>query len=225
MCSELDGANLQTDNEWPGLQSLVMSDQPRLIDTFGHFHPGAWSFSRYPTPYRAGSTCLDHILISPAASEFFAPTSAPIQTYDKTPDHHPVTYTSQVPPHTFSETPTTKRNVFRKLTEQERSTHRDSLAPMAKWCESTLPCFDSLSSTDMERSREAVLEEVSTSYHTISAPTHPTSSALVKKIKASLKSLPPPGHPAYPASMDTLNKHVKELKTKVHKAATTKIHR
>ena len=62
------------------------------------------------------------------------------------------------------------------------------------------------------------------SYHTITAPSHPTSPALVKKIKASLNSLPPPSHPAYPASMDTLNKHVKEWETTVNKAATTKIH-
>ena len=70
-----------------------------------------------------------------------------------------------------------------------------------------------------------MLEEVATSYHTITAPSHPTSSALVKIIKASLNSLPPPSHPAYPASMDTLNKHVKEWETKVNKAASTKIHR
>ena len=70
-------------------------------------------------------------LVSPAASEFFAPTSATIQTDDKTSDHHPVTYTSQVPPHPFSETLTTKRKLFRKLTEQERSKHHDSLATLA----------------------------------------------------------------------------------------------
>ena len=70
-----------------------------------------------------------------------------------------------------------------------------------------------------------MLEEVATSYHTMTTPSHPTSSALVKKIKASLNSLPPPSHPGYPSSMDTLNKHVKEWETKVNKAATTKIHR
>ena len=70
-----------------------------------------------------------------------------------------------------------------------------------------------------------MLEEVATSYHTITAPSHPTSSALVKNVKASLNSLPPPSHPDYPASMDTLNKHVKEWETKVNKAATTKIPR
>ena len=70
-----------------------------------------------------------------------------------------------------------------------------------------------------------VLEEVATSYHNISTPSHPTSSALVKKIKASLQTLTPPNHPNYPASMDTLNKLVKEWETKVNKAATTKIHR
>ena len=100
-----------------------------------------------------------------------------------------------------------------------------SLRPLAKWCESTLRRLDSLSSADIERFTDAVLEEVATSYHTITAPSHPTSSALVKKIKASLNFLSPPSHPAYPASMDTLNKHVKEWETKVNKAATTKIHR
>ena len=210
MCPELDGANLQTNNEWPWLRRLVTSDLPRLIDTFGHFHQAARSFSRYPTPYRASSSRLDHILISLAASESFSPTSATIQTDDKTSDHHSVTYTSQVPPHPFSETPTTKRNVFRKLTERDRSTHHDSLAPLAKWCESTLRHFNSLSSTDIELFTDAVLEEVATSYHTITAPSQPTSSALVKKIKVSLNSLPPPSHPDYPASMDTLNKHAKE---------------
>ena len=70
-----------------------------------------------------------------------------------------------------------------------------------------------------------MLGEIATSYHTITTPSQPTSSALVKKIKASLNSLPPPSHPGYPASMDTLNKHAKELKTQVNKAATTKIHR
>ena len=98
MCLELDGANLQTDNGWPWLRRRVTSDPPRLIDTLRHFHPSERSFSRYPTPYRASSSRLDHILLSPAASEFFAPTSATIQTDDKTSDHHPVTYTSQVPP-------------------------------------------------------------------------------------------------------------------------------
>ena len=116
MCPELDGANLQTDNEWPWLWRQVTSDPPRLIDTFRHFHPPARSFSRYPTPYRASSSRLDHILISPTASEIF----------------HPVTYTSQVPPHPFSESPTTKKKVFRKLTEPEGSTHHDSLAPLAR---------------------------------------------------------------------------------------------
>ena len=70
-----------------------------------------------------------------------------------------------------------------------------------------------------------MLEEVATSYHNITTPSHPTSSALVKKIKASLQTLPPPNHPNFPASMDTLNKLVKEWETKVNKAATTKIHR
>ena len=76
MCPELDGANLQTDNEWPWLRRQVTSDPLRLTDTFRHFHPTERSFSRYPTPYRASSSRLDHILLSPAASEFFAPTSA-----------------------------------------------------------------------------------------------------------------------------------------------------
>ena len=225
MCPELDGANLQTDNEWPWLRRQVTSDPPRLIDTFRHFHPTERSFSQYPTPYRASSSCLDDILLSPAASEFFAPTSATIQTGEKTSDHHPVTYTSQGPPHPFSETPTTKRKVFRKLTERERSKHHDSLAPLARWCESTLPRFESLSSADIELFTVVVLEEVATSYHNITTPSHPTSSALVKKIKASLHSMPPPNHPGYPASMDTLNKLVKEWEAKVNKAATTKIHR
>ena len=83
MCPELDRANLQTDNEWPWLCRQVTSDPPRLIDTFRHFHPTERSFSRYPTPYRASSSRLDHIVLSPAASEFFAPTSATIQTDDK----------------------------------------------------------------------------------------------------------------------------------------------
>ena len=73
MCPELDGANPQTDNEWPWLRRQVSSDPPRLIDTFRHFHPIERSFSRYPTPYRASSSRLDHILLSPAASEYFAP--------------------------------------------------------------------------------------------------------------------------------------------------------
>ena len=118
ICPELDGANLQTDNEWPWLQRQVTSDPPRLIDTFRHFHPAARSFFQYPCPYRASSSRLDHILISPAAAEFFAPSSATIQTDNKTSDHHPVRYTSQVPPHPFSATPTTKRKVFRNLTER-----------------------------------------------------------------------------------------------------------
>ena len=70
-----------------------------------------------------------------------------------------------------------------------------------------------------------MLEEVATSYHNLTAPSHPTSSALVKKIKASLQTLPPPCHPNYPASMDTLNKPVKESETKVNKATASKIHR
>ena len=225
MCPELDGANLQTDNEWPWLHRQVRSNPPRLIDTFRHFHPTERSFSRYPTPYRASSSRLDHILLSPAASEFVAPTSATIQTDDKTSDHHPVTYTSQVPPHPFSETPTTKRKVFRKLTERKRSKHHNSLAPLARWCESTLPRFESSSSADIELFTDVVLEEVATSYHNITTPSQPTSSALVKKIKVSLQTLPPPNHPNFPASMDTLSKHVKEWVTKVNKAATTKIHR
>ena len=192
MCPELNGANLQMDNEWPWLRKQVTSDPPRLIDTFRHFHPTERSFSRHPTLYRAGSSRLDHILLSPAASEFFAPTSATIQTDDKTSDHHPVTYTSQVPPHPFSETPTTKRNVFRKLTERERSKHHNSLAPLARWCESTLLRFESLSSADIELFTDVVLEEVATSYHNITTPSHPISSALVEKMKASLQTLPPP---------------------------------
>ena len=76
MCPELDGANLQTDNEWPWLRRRVTSDPPHLIDTFRHFQPTERSFSRYPAPYRASSSRLDHILLSPAASEFLAPTSA-----------------------------------------------------------------------------------------------------------------------------------------------------
>ena len=154
-----------------------------------------------------------------------APTSATIQTDEKTSDHHPVTYTSQVPPHPFSKTPTTKRKVFRKLTERERSKHHDSLAPLARWCESILPRLESLSLADIELFTDVVLGEVATSYHTITTPSHPTSSALVKKIKASMQTLPPPNHPTYPASMDTLNKLVKEWETKASKAATTKIHR
>ena len=70
-----------------------------------------------------------------------------------------------------------------------------------------------------------MLEEVATSYHNITTPSHPTSSALVEKIKASLHSLPPPNHPGYIASMETLNKLVKECEAKVNKATTTKIHR
>ena len=192
MCPELDGANLQIDNEWPWLCRQVTSDPPRLIDTFWHFHPTQRSFSRYPTLYRASSSRLDHILLSRAASEFFAPTSAIIQTDDKTSDHHPVTFTSQVPPHPFSETPTIKRKMFRKVTEWERSKHHDSLAPLARWCESTLPRFESLSSADIELFTDVVLEGVATSYHNITTPSHPTSSALVKKIKASLQTLLPP---------------------------------
>ena len=118
--------------------------------------------------------------------------AATIQTDDKTSDHHPVTYTSQVPPHPFSETPTTKRKVFRKLTERERSKHQDSLPPLARWCESTLPRFESLSSADIELFTDVLLEEVATSYHNITTPSDPTSSALVTKIKASLQTLPPP---------------------------------
>ena len=194
MCPELDGANLQTDNEWPWLRRQVTSDPPRLIDTFRHFHLIERSFSQYPGPYRASSSRLDHISISPGGSEFVAPTSATLQTDDKTSDHHPVTYTSQVPPNPFSEAPTTKRKVFRKLTERERSKHHDSLAPLARWCRSTLPLFESLSSADIELFTDVVLEEVATSYHNITTPSHPTSSALVEKIKVSLNSLPPPQH-------------------------------
>ena len=164
-------------------------------------------------------------MLSPAASDFFAPTSATIQTDDETSDHHPVTYATQVPPHPVSETPTTKRKVFRKLTERERSKHHDSLAPLARWCESTLPRFESLSSADIVLFTDVVLEEVATSYHNITTPSHPTSSALVKKIKASLQTMPPPNHPNFPASVDTLDKLVKKWETKVNKAATTKIHR
>ena len=115
--------------------------------------------------------------------------------------------------------------MFRKLTERERSKHHESLAPLARWCESTLPHFGSLSSADIALFTDVVLEEVATSYHNITTTSHPTSSALVKKIKASPNSLPAPNHPSYPASMDTLNKHVKEWETKVNKAATTKVHR
>ena len=168
------------------------------MDTFRHFHPTERSFSPYPTPYRASSSRLDHILLSPAASEFFAPTSATIQTDDKTSDNHPVTYTSQVPPHPFSETATTKRKVFCKLTERERSKHHDSLAPLARWCESTLPHFESSSSADIELFTDVVVEEVAASYHNITTPSHPTSSALVKKLKASLQTLPPPTIPTTP---------------------------
>ena len=46
MCPELDGANLQTDNEWTWLRKQVTSDPPRLIDTFRHFHPTERSSSR-----------------------------------------------------------------------------------------------------------------------------------------------------------------------------------
>ena len=159
------------------------------------------------------------------ASEFFSPTSATIQTDNETSDHHPVTYSSQVPPHPFFETPTTQRKVFRKLTEQERSKDHNSLAPLARWCEATLPRFESLSSADIELFTDVVLEEVATSNHNITTPSHPTSSALVQKIKVSLQTLPPPNHPNFPASMGTLNKLVKEWETKVNKAATTKIHR
>ena len=175
MCPELDRANLQTDNEWPWLRRQVTSDSPCLIDTFRHFHPTARSFSRYPSPCRASSSRLDHICISPAASEFFAPPSATIQTDDETSDDHPVTYTSQDPPRPFSETPTTKRKVFRKQTERERSEHHDSLAPLAQWCESTLPHFECFSSADIEHFTDVVLEEVASSYHTITTPSHPTS--------------------------------------------------
>ena len=70
-----------------------------------------------------------------------------------------------------------------------------------------------------------MLEEVATSYQTITAPFHPTSSALAKKFKTSLNSLPPASHSEYPAFIDTLNKHVKEWESKVSKAATTRIHR
>ena len=111
------------------------------------------------------------------------------------------------------------------MTERERSKHHASLAPLARWCESTLPRFESLSSADIQLFTDVVLEEVATSYHNITTPSHPTSSALVKKIKASLQTLPPPNHPNFPASMDTLNKLVKEWETKVNKAATAKIHR
>ena len=128
------------------------------------------------------------------------------------------------PPHPFSETPTTKRKVFGKLKERERSKHHDSLTPLARWCESTLPRFGSLSSANIELFTDVVLEEVATSYHNITTPSHPNSLALVKKVKASLQTLPPPNYPNYPASMDTLNKLVGEWKTKVNKAATTKIH-
>ena len=223
MCPELDRANLRTDNEWPWLRRQVTSDPPRLIDTFRHFHLTARSLSRYPSPYRASSSRLDHISISPAASELFAPTSTTIQTDDKTSDHHPVTYTSQVPPRPLSETPTTRRKVLCKLTERERSKQDNSRAPLARWCESTIPHFKSLSSADIELFTDVVLNEVATSYHTITTPSHPTSSALVNKIKAFLNSLPP--LPGYPASMDTLNTHGKEWETKVNKAATTEIHR
>ena len=96
---------------------------------------------------------------------------------------------------------------------------------MARWCESSLPHFESLSSADIELFTDVVLEEVATSYHNITTPSRPTSSALVKKIKASPQTLPPPNHPNFPASMDTLNKRVKEWETKVNKAATTKVHR
>ena len=72
---------------------------------------------------------------------------------------------------------------------------------------------------------DVVLVEVATSYHNITTPSHPASSALVKKIKVSLQTLPPPNHPNVPASMDTFNKFVKEWETKVNKAATTNIHR
>ena len=181
MCPELDRANLQTDNEWPWLRRQVTSDPPRVMDTFQHFHLTKRSFSRYRTPYRASSSRLDHILLSPVASELFAPTSATIPTEDKTSDHHPVTYTSQVPPHPFSETPTTKNKVFRKLTERERSKHHNSLAPLARRCECTLPHFESLSLADVELFTDVVLEEVVTSYHNITTPSHPTSSALVEK--------------------------------------------
>ena len=225
MCPELDGANLPTDNEWPWHRRRVTSDPPRLIDTFRHFHPTERSFSRYATPYRASSSRLDHILLFLGASEFFAPNSATIQTDDKTSDHHPVTYTSQVPPHPFSETLTTQRKVFRNLTERERSKHHDFLAPLARWCESTLPRFESFSSADIELFTDVVLEEVATSYHNITTPSHPTSSALVKKIKASVHSLPPPNRPGYPDSMESPNGLVKEWEAKVNKAATTKIHR
>ena len=129
------------------------------------------------------------------------------------------------PPNPFSEAPTTKRKVFRKLTERGRSKHHDSLAPLAQWCESTLPCFESLSSADIELFTDVALEEVGTSYHNITTLSHPTSSALVKKVKGSLQTLAPPNHPNYSASMHTLNKPVKEWETKVNKAATTKIHR
>ena len=106
----------------------------------------------------------------PDALRIFCLTSATIHTDEKRSDHHPVTYTSQVPPQPFSEAPTTKRKVFRKPTERERSKHHDSLAPLARWCESTLPRFESLSSADIELFTNVVLEEVATSYHNITTP-------------------------------------------------------
>ena len=121
--------------------------------------------------------------------------------------------------------PSTKRKAVRKVTEKERSTHQDFIAPLAKWCESTLPQFDSLSSADIERFSDAVLEGVAISYHTIGARSQATFSALFRKIKTSLNSLSPPCHPTYSVSMHVLNQHIKEWEAKVNKAATTKIPR
>ena len=143
----------------------------------------------------------------PGGLGIFAPTSATVQTDDKTSDRHPVTYTSQVPPHPFSETPTTKRKVFRKLTEQERSKHHDSLAPLARWCESTLPEFESLSPADIELFTDVVLEEVATSYHNITTPSHPISSALVKKKKSDPANPAPP----QPSQLPRFHGHAQQM--------------
>ena len=158
MCPEVDAANLQAGNKWPWLQRLVTgAPHASSIASDTSIHP----HSPFPdTPPHTGRAATASITSSPPQqfSEFFTPTSATIQTGDKTSDHHPVTYTSQIPPHPFSETPSTKRKVFRILTQKERSTHVGSLAAWAKWCESTLPRFYSLSSADIECFTGAVLE-------------------------------------------------------------------
>ena len=139
------------------------------------------------------------VIVSAGANRNFPALTSHVQTWDRTTDHHPLSFaftTSFCPPSPVAPPPS---RFYRTLSESELKTFNTLMGPVYYWCEVHTPIFETLEIQGIQERTEKILESVAQSYTFISGQQKGRSKGIRdRQLELLLSALPPPGDPQYP---------------------------